>query len=91
MIHYLCHFANNINNLGGEYIIIGVEEDDGQPIFPPEGLPQNQLDNLQGEILKLSHQIQLYYFPIVQPCILQDRHILVFFCSILQVRNKLLI
>jgi ATP-dependent DNA helicase RecG len=43
-------------------------------------LPQNQLDNLQGEILKLSHQIQPNYFPIVQPYVLQDKHILVIWC-----------
>jgi ATP-dependent DNA helicase RecG len=80
VIHSLCAFANDLNNWGGGYIIIGINEDNGQPIFPPEGLPQNQLDNLQGEVLKLSHQIQPNYFPIIQPYVLQDKHILVLWC-----------
>lgn len=80
IIHSLCAFANDLNNWGGGYIIVGIDEDDGQPVFPPEGLLQNQLDSMQGEVLKLSHQIQPNYFPIVQPYILQDRHILVIWC-----------
>ena len=80
IIRSLCAFANDLNNWGGGYIIIGIDEDNGQPISPPVGLPQNQLDNIQGEILKLSHQIQPNYFPIVQPYILQDKHILVIWC-----------
>ena len=80
IIHSICAFANDLNNWGGGYVIVGIDEDDGQPIFPPEGLPQNQLDNIQGEILKLSHQIQPNYFPIVQPYLLQEKHILVIWC-----------
>lgn len=79
-IHSLCAFANDLNNWGGGYIIVGIDEDEGQPILPPEGIPQNQLDNIQGEILKLSHQIQPNYFPIIQPYVLQDKHILVIWC-----------
>lgn len=80
VVHSLCAFANDLNNWGGGYIIIGIDEDNGKPIFPPEGLPQSQLDNLQGEVLKLSHQIQPNYFPIIQPYVLQDKYILVLWC-----------
>ena len=31
VIHSMCAFANDINNLGGGYIVIGVEEKDGVP------------------------------------------------------------
>jgi len=31
VIHSMCAFANDINNLGGGYIIIGIEEKDGIP------------------------------------------------------------
>ena len=32
-----CAFANDFNNWGGGYIILGVVENRGQPIFPPRG------------------------------------------------------
>jgi ATP-dependent DNA helicase RecG len=80
IVHSLCAFANDLNNWGGGYIIIGVDEKDGQPILPPGGLPQNQLDNLQGEILKLAYQLQPNYFPVMQPIVFQDKHILVLWC-----------
>ena len=39
VLHTMCAFANDFHNLGGGYIIIGVEEDNGRPILPPTGLP----------------------------------------------------
>lgn len=37
VVHSMCAFANDLNNRGGGYIIIGIDEIDGQPILPPEG------------------------------------------------------
>jgi len=79
-VHTMCAFANDLNNWGGGYIIIGAEERDGQPVLPPEGLAEDQLDRIQGEIISLSHQVTPHYFPIVQPYILQDKYILVLWC-----------
>ena len=53
IIHTICAFANDINELGGGYIIIGIEEKEGSPILPPIGLPQNSLDSIQKEFIKL--------------------------------------
>ena len=39
-MHTICAFANDINNWSGGYIIIGVEENNGKPVFPPYGLKQ---------------------------------------------------
>lgn len=38
IIHSICAFANNINNWGGGYIIVGIEENNGQAILPPYGI-----------------------------------------------------
>ena len=38
IVHTMCAFANDINNWGGGYIIVGIEEKDGRPILPPAGL-----------------------------------------------------
>lgn len=76
----MCAFANDLHNWGGGYIILGVAEDNGQPILPPVGLAQNQLDTIQKKLLELGHKISPSYFPIAQPYLLQERHILVIWC-----------
>ena len=38
IIHSICAFANDIDNLGGGYIVVGVEEKDGSPVFPIKGI-----------------------------------------------------
>lgn len=80
VVHSMCAFANDINNWGGGYIIIGIAENDGLPIFPPVGLQANQMDAIQGNIVNLANQLQPNYFPIIQPYILEEKHILVLWC-----------
>ncbi|WP_178989496.1 RNA-binding domain-containing protein [Winogradskyella schleiferi] len=80
IVHTICAFANDINNWGGGYIIVGITENAGQPVLPPAGLQQNQLDQIQGEIVRLAHQLQPNYFPISQPYVIDGQHILVLWC-----------
>ena len=80
VVHTMCAFANDIHNWGGGYVIIGIEENNGQPVLPPVGLQQNQLDAIQGEVLELAHQVLPNYFPIIQPYLLQGKHIMVLWC-----------
>ncbi len=63
-IKTLCAFANDFENLGGGYIIIGQDCDEhGQPVFPPVGLAQQDLDRIQRELLAHCNAIQPSYFP----------------------------
>jgi hypothetical protein len=48
-LHTICAFANDFHNLGGGYIFIGIEENNGRPILPPTGLRPGQLDAIQPE------------------------------------------
>ena len=80
VIHTMSAFANDLNNWGGGYIVIGIEANSGMPVFPPVGLQQNQLDKIQNEILELGNRIQPAYLPIMQPYVLEGRHILVLWC-----------
>ena len=80
IIHSMCAFANDFNNWGGGYIIVGIDEDNGQPILPPSGLQQNQIDPIQKEIIQLGHRISPTYFPIPSPYVLDGQHILVLWC-----------
>lgn len=43
VLHTACAFANDFHNLGGGYIIIGVEEKEGRPVLPPKGSLQRAL------------------------------------------------
>lgn len=77
IMHTLCAFANDVNNWGGGYIIVGVAEQDGRPVLPPAGLDPNTIDDIQKKLLEISHKIQPNYMPIVQPYVKDDKHILV--------------
>ena len=66
IIRTLCAFANDFENLGGGYVIIGQDCDEGgQPVFPPVGLNDSQLDRIQRELLQYCKLIQPQYFPML--------------------------
>lgn len=73
----VCAFANDINNWGGGYIFIGIEENDGRPILPPHGLQLSQFDTIQKELIQIANYISPYYCPVSQPYKLQDKEVLV--------------
>lgn len=77
VIHTMCAFANDINNWGGGYLIVGIDEYKGHPILPPEGLELNQLDAIQGRLLELCYNIQPNYFPISQPVEFHGKHVFI--------------
>jgi ATP-dependent DNA helicase RecG len=61
----VCAFANDFENLGGGYIVIGQDcDDNGQSVFPPVGLVDDQLDKMQRELFALCMLIQPPYFPV---------------------------
>lgn len=80
VVHSICAFANDLHNWGGGYIIVGIAENNGQPVLPPAGLQQNQLDAIQGEIIQLAHQVKPNYFPITAPYQLDGKQVLVLWC-----------
>ncbi|MCM1054767.1 MAG: putative DNA binding domain-containing protein [Bacteroides sp.] len=77
IIHSICAFANDIDNVGGGYIIIGIEEKDGMPVFPVSGIEENKVDSVLKELVGLCHCIEPLYNPIVEPVIFQNKHIIV--------------
>jgi ATP-dependent DNA helicase RecG len=80
VIRTICAFANDVNNWGGGYIIIGVDEIDGKQVFPPIGLQENQIDRIQKELIDLYHKIEPYYTPVTEPVIYQDKLIFIIWC-----------
>ena len=77
ILHTICAFSNDVNNLGGGYIIVGIEEINGLPVLPPKGLNKNELDSFQKKLIEITHQIDPNYSPITSPILFQDKHILI--------------
>ena len=77
VIHTICAFANDINNWGGGYIIIGVGETDGKPEIPPAGLQENQIDKIQKELVELSQIMEPKYKPVTAPVVFEDKLIFI--------------
>ena len=53
VLHTVCAFANDFHNMGGGYVVIGVAEENGRPLLPAVGIPADQLDSVQKELLNL--------------------------------------
>ena len=77
VIHTICAFANDFNNWGGGYIIIGIEEKDNRPLLPPKGLSKSEIHNIQKELLSLCRRINPPYFPIAEPVYYESKFILI--------------
>jgi len=80
VLHTTCAFANDINNLGGGYIFIGIEEVDGRPKLPPAGLQVSELDSIQKKLVELGNYLRPDYHPVVEPRLYQGKHILILWC-----------
>ncbi|MDJ1649881.1 MULTISPECIES: RNA-binding domain-containing protein [Gordonibacter] len=67
IVHTLCAFANDIDNWGGGYIVVGVEEEGGRPKKPVKGVSPDSLDAIQKNLLRLCHSIRPLYLPACEP------------------------
>ena len=77
IIHTICAFANDIDNIGGGYIVIGVQEKDGAPVLPPKGIEKNKIDSILKKLVGLCRKIEPLYNPIVEPVFYEGKHIIV--------------
>ena len=78
VLHALCAFANDFHNLGGGYVVLGVEEKDGLPVLPPKGINPIQINAIQKELLELGNSaIRPYYHPLTATYSIEGRTILV--------------
>lgn len=59
----ICAFANDIDNLGGGYILVGVEESNGMAVRPVKGINIDVVDTIQREMIGFNNKIEPYYMP----------------------------
>ncbi len=77
VLHTICAFANDFHNLGGGYIVLGVEERNGRPLLPPQGLDPDAIDGIQNELLNLGNSaIRPFYHPLTAVYEIDGRMIL---------------
>jgi ATP-dependent DNA helicase RecG len=77
IIHSICAFANDINNWGGGYIVVGIKENEGVPELPLVGLSQDSLDKIQKELVGLCHQIEPFPQIISEPVEFQGKYLFI--------------
>ncbi|MCD8386344.1 MAG: putative DNA binding domain-containing protein [Bacteroidales bacterium] len=77
VLHTACAFANDVNNWGGGYIVVGIEEVKGTPVLPPVGLDILAIDEIQQKLLNLVHMIEPTPVVIAEPVTFMDKTILV--------------
>jgi ATP-dependent DNA helicase RecG len=77
VLHTICAFANDVHNVNGGYIIVGVDEDRGRAVLPPRGLDPAQLDQIQRQIRVHCKTLDPEYQPVLSPELVDGRYVLV--------------
>ena len=61
--HSICAFANDLDNIGGGYILVGVEEENGIAKRPVKGIPMEDIDGILKDMVGYNNKINPYYMP----------------------------
>ncbi|MCY4261426.1 MAG: putative DNA binding domain-containing protein [Rhodobacteraceae bacterium] len=77
VIRTLCAYANDLHNLNGGYIVIGVAEEGGHAALPPKGLTAESLEDAQKWIRGHCNRIDPPCQPLFSPETVDGRLILV--------------
>ena len=77
IIHTICAFANDIDNIGGGYIVIGIDEENGMPVFPIKGIDKDSIDTINKELLQKCNLIEPRYIPVISHEIYEGKDILI--------------
>ena len=75
--HTICAFATDLENTGGGYILVGVEEENGIAKRPVRGLPENEIDHILKDMVGYDAKIEPSYFCKVSPEEIDGKTILV--------------
>ena len=59
----ICAFANDFDNAGGGYILIGIEEENGIAKRPVKGLESSEISEIQKKMIGFNNLINPVYHP----------------------------
>ena len=65
--HTICAFATDLENIGGGYILVGVEEENGIAKRPVKGLAENEIDRILKDMVGYDAKISPPYLSKVSP------------------------
>lgn len=77
VIRSICAFANDIDNIGGGYIVLGIEEEAGAVKYPIVGLEKRNIDAVLKKLREYCHFIEPLYEPVVEPVCFNGAHLVV--------------
>ncbi len=86
VIKTLCAFANDLQNLNGGYVVLGVAEQDGVAVRPANGLSAASIDAAQKWIRGNCNRIEPAYMPVMDVCEVDGRQVLVLWAPASDVR-----
>ena len=81
IVHTICAYANDIAGVDGGCLVIGVKSEDGIPILPPVGLPNEELDNIQLKLFEYCNKIEPRYIPKIDVVEYQGANLLYLKCA----------
>lgn len=73
----ICAFANDLRNLNGGYLVLGVAEREGRAASPPRGLSDEEIQAAQRWIRGQCRRIEPPCYPIMSPETIAGRRVLV--------------
>lgn len=65
--HTICAFATDLENIGGGYVLVGVEEENGRAKRPVKGLEENKIDRILKDMVAYDAKISPAYLTKVSP------------------------
>lgn len=80
--HSICAFANDFEDLGGGYIVVGVDTDEetGLAIRPVMGVSLDTIDGILREMVGYNNKISPYYLPRTSIEDVDGKQVLVIWC-----------
>lgn len=80
--HSICAFANDFDDLGGGYILVGVDTDEttGMAIRPVEGVPVEKIDGILKDMVGYNNKFAPYYLPRASVEEVDGKQVLVIWC-----------
>ncbi len=77
----ICAFANDIDDLGGGYVIVGVDTDEnGVANRPVVGIDESRIDGILQEMIGYNAKIAPYYMPRTSVEDVDGKKVLVIWC-----------
>ena len=73
-------FANDLDNWGGGYSVLGVQEENGKPVKPYLGVPLDKIDAWQKDIFEKCKLIRPGYTPIIGKDELDGKVFMIIWC-----------